>query len=863
MPAGERLPTVVPLEETWVGLADVGGKGASLSRLVEAGLPVPGGFHVTTRAYRSFVEANGLQDKIVAAAEAVGGGDPAAIDKTARAIRRMFARGTVDPETAAAVAKAYADLGGGDLPVAVRSSATAEDLPGMSFAGQQDTYLNIRGEAAVLDAVKRCWASLWTARAMDYRARNHIPPSEVSLAVVVQELVEADAAGVLFTVDPVTGASNRIVINGAWGLGEAVVGGQVTPDTFLVDRERGVVADAHVSDKTVMTVLTSEGTAEVPVDGARREAPCLTHEQAADLARLAVRIEEVYGTPMDIEWAVQGGRAFILQARPITGLDSAAEDSAAEEWNDSLLGDFVWTSANLGEAVPDVMTPATWSLIQIFMKETMGISDIGPLRMSGNIGGRFYMNLSLTQTVAGAFGMGGKVKEANEWAFGRIPEGIDIPVAPLSRWRIIKELLPTVVRNQRRAKAHRRRIDEFLRNSPARCSAVRAHIAAADSRAALGHLWRSEVEPYFLDACHMMEAARVDAAALVSAHKKVKELVGEADANGLTSGGSGDGTLASLDLVIGLHRLARGDIDRDAFARTYGHRGPHEFEVSLPRPAEDPAWMDSQLARLSSADVNVDHLLARQQRERDAAWKRVEQQDPSKAKKVKAAVATWAKAAKGREATRSEVIRAFWALRAFLVLAGELTGLGEDVFFLAIDEVLAALGGDDAAVGKVAVGKVAARRAAHARYSQLPPYPTVIRGAFDPFRWAADPDRRNDVFDARGSRAPVDTAVTGFPGARGVVEGVARVVGTVEEGDQLEPGEILVTTSTNVGWTPLFPRAAAVVTDVGAPLSHAAIVARELGIPAVVGCGNATMRIATGDRIRVDGSAGTVEVVAR
>ncbi|MEU5845733.1 PEP-utilizing enzyme [Saccharopolyspora shandongensis] len=219
-------------------------------------------------------------------------------------------------------------------------------------------------------------------------------------------------------------------------------------------------------------------------------------------------------------------------------------------------------------------------------------------------------------------------------------------------------------------------------------------------------------------------------------------------------------------------------------------------------------------------------------------------------------IAGAARAARGREAARSELIRAFWVLRAFVSRAGELTGCGEDLFFLRIEEVLAVLGGS-----REPLGAVADRRQTYRAYAALGPYPTLVRGHFDPVRWATLPDRRRDVFDESAALAPVSHSVRGFAGAAGVVEGTARVLTSVDEGDSLRPGEVLVTTVTNVGWTPLFPRAAAVVTDVGAPLSHAAIVARELGIPAVVGCGNATTRLRSGDRVRVDGAAGTVEVL--
>jgi pyruvate,water dikinase len=202
------------------------------------------------------------------------------------------------------------------------------------------------------------------------------------------------------------------------------------------------------------------------------------------------------------------------------------------------------------------------------------------------------------------------------------------------------------------------------------------------------------------------------------------------------------------------------------------------------------------------------------------------------------------------------VIRYLWVLRAYALRAGELTGLGSDIFFLEAAEIERALWGEP-----ISPSAVSQRRAAYEGYCALPKYPALIRGRFDPYAWAADPNRRSDRW-VQGGSSPEGAAVRGFPGSAGVVEGPVRVLADAGDGDQVRSGEVLVTTVTNVGWTPLFPRLAAVVTDVGAPLSHAAIVARELGIPAVVGCGNATMRLKTGDRVRVDGSAGTVEVLS-
>jgi pyruvate,water dikinase len=279
--------------------------------------------------------------------------------------------------------------------------------------------------------------------------------------------------------------------------------------------------------------------------------------------------------------------------------------------------------------------------------------------------------------------------------------------------------------------------------------------------------------------------------------------------------------------------------------------------MSIPRPAEDPDWLDRQLAEYERNPVNVDELLAKRRAEFDAAWERLQALYPNRAQKLRREIDKVGPAARLREAARDEVTRFLWVERAWAVRAGELTGFGDDIFLLTLDEILALLSGDDAATAYIPT-----RSETYARYRDLPPYPMIIRGHFDPFEWAADPNRRNDIYDAT-AEVPISTSstITGFAGATGRVEGRVRVLDGPDQGHQLQLGEILVAVTTNVGWTPLFPRAAAVITDVGAPLSHAAIVARELGIPAVVGCGSATTRLRTGDRVLVDGGQGVVEIL--
>ena len=852
-----QVPLVMALDDPAAVLETVGGKGASLARLARAGFPVPPGFDVTTGAYVDFVERGGLREPMMAAMSAVDATDPVSFEVASEQISALFAGRAMPAATAAAIVSAYAALGD-DMVVAVRSSATAEDLPGMSAAGQQDTYLNIGGADSVLDAVLRCWASLWTARAIGYRARYGVVAGQAHMGVVVQQFVPADAAGVLFTVNPADGGRDQMVLNASWGLGEAIVGGQVTPDIVVVDRAGGGIIDYQVGSKSVMTVPAGAGTRDQDTPAALRDTPVLTAGEVSELARVGLAIEDLYGQPVDVEWARAERKLFVVQARPVTGLTAAA--GSAEQWNDSLDGDYLWSNGNLGEALPDVMTPATWSLVELFMPREISPPTLPGYKGWGRVGGRFYMNVSMSASLGRVAGISvRRFVRLTEPVFGKLPPAPEIPLVRLPRWRVTRLMVPVFVTTVNRARRNHKRLSEFVAGAPGRCDELRAQVQQADDASALADAWLSQVQPFFLEASDMLAVTGVwGARALLVLPNRLAALVGEADAAILLSGQvAGDSYLASLGPLIGLARLARGDIDRATFARLYGHRGSHEIEVSIPRPAEDADWIDKQLAAVKDTARSVEDLLASQEMARRAVWDRLGQQ-PRKSAAARAMVTRWAQAVRAREGARSELARAFWLLRTWLLRAGELTGHGDDLFFLSVPEILDVLHRDESPLSAVPD-----RKAAYETYRALPPYPALIRGRFDPVRWAADPNRRSDYYDERGTITPTDDTVTGLAGASGVAEGVARVISQVEDAGQLGDGEILVTTVTNIGWTPIFPRAAAVVTDVGAPLSHAAIVARELGIPAVVGCGNATTQLHSGDRIRVDGGKGTVEVLHR
>jgi pyruvate,water dikinase len=307
--------------------------------------------------------------------------------------------------------------------------------------------------------------------------------------------------------------------------------------------------------------------------------------------------------------------------------------------------------------------------------------------------------------------------------------------------------------------------------------------------------------------------------------------------------------------------LSKGELSHEEYQRRYGHRGPHENELAEPRPYEDPAGLDRQLAEFNESPVDVAELLARRDAEAIALWGDIKHKlTPKKAQALEKTIDATTETNTLREATRSELTRLVGLIRVWFLRAGELGGLDDGVFFLTIDEVIDLLSGNPSTLANIP-----ARWELYEKYRALPALPTWIRGRFDPFQWASDPNRRRDVSDAHAlAAAPapsVDRFIKGQPGSAGRAEGIVQRIDSPDEGDRIQPGEILVTNTTNVGWTPLFPRTAAVVTDIGGSLSHAAIVARELGIPAVVGCGDATLRLKTGDRVRVDGRRGIVEIL--
>ena len=297
-----------------------GGKGASLCRMSRAGLPVPGGFIVRSEMFNAYMEANGLWDYVFEKLETIDFSSDASLIAVSAEIRRKIIDCPVPQEMAEDIVKHYTQIGSGREPVAVRSSGTAEDLDDASFAGQQETFLFVIGNDDVVKFIKECWASLYNDRAIFYRREKKFDERSISIAVVVQRMVSAQKAGVMFTSNPITNDYNTVVLEAAWGLGEAIVSGIVTPDNLWIDKRTGEVTTEYISEKETMVVRLSErgGTKEEPVPEELREAPVLTDAERNRLVELARKIEDFYKKPEDIEWAIVDGQVYLLQSRPIT-----------------------------------------------------------------------------------------------------------------------------------------------------------------------------------------------------------------------------------------------------------------------------------------------------------------------------------------------------------------------------------------------------------------------------------------------------------------------------------------------------------------------------------------------------------------
>lgn len=810
------MSDILPFSRVTPAAADlVGGKGLSLGLTAGAGLPVPPGFCVTAAAYRRLANP---QPQV----------DPALLD---------------------ALRSAYRELGGG--VVAVRSSATAEDGAATSFAGQQETILGVEGEEELRTAVERCWRSLHTDRARAYRERQGVDEAGLAMAVVVQRLVEAEVAGVLFTRDPLDPTGSLMRVEAAWGLGEAVVSGRVTPDRFQVERDSGRVRDRQPGDKHVR--VTRRGEEEVQLH--ERRALCLTDEQLAAVADLGRRVEAFYGDARDVEWAIAGGQVWLLQARPITAAGAADREQVRRATIERLSKlvepptGTVWSRTNLVEVLPEP-TPMTWAVVSGkllsggggtgAMYRDFGFNPDPALSATSAydlIGGRPYLNLAREPRLEDPSPLAGYPLAAYKANPHLALDPKREEPRGLRKWLRLFGVLKVAAKVGSASKAF---ADEFRRTHiPAFAAEVEKARAEDLSRLdppalvkrfgqwadrTLVQFARQSLKPTLLAQFSWQVLEQQVGKALGA--DRAKAILAE-----LSQGAKPD---AEADLPGAIRDLADGRLTRDEFLARFGHRGPNEMELSAPRWAEDP----SSLARLSGtvphhAPPAATDVLARVASE--VKWNSLV------AKAMAGHVERLQTYLGLRETGKHHLMRGYAEVRRTLLELDRRYSLDGGIFFLTPDEL------PDLVAGKDLKPLAAERRKTRAVELSLE-VPPVLFG---------------DDLEAIGRPLPPPAGAEelhGVPLSAGVAEGPALVL-MEPTTPPAEGGYILVCPSTDPAWVPLFVNARGLVMESGGTLSHGAIVAREFGLPAVAGLPGVPHRLRTGQRLRVDGGRGTVSVL--
>jgi phosphoenolpyruvate synthase/pyruvate phosphate dikinase len=859
---------VLGLEEigkTQVAL--VGGKGAHLGELSRIeGMRVPAGFCVTTDAFRRIMTTVPWIDDQLDRLSRLNPDDRQAIRTLSAEIRRTLEGIAIPDDLAAAITRSVTRLGG-QAAYAVRSSATAEDLPTASFAGQQDTYLNVVGSAAVLKHVSRCWASVFTERAVTYRLRNGFDHRKVHMAVVVQQMLFPQAAGILFTADPVTSNRKVVSIEASFGLGEALVAGLVNADVYKV-RDGEVVAKSVAAKRLAIHALPAGGTRELAIEPSSQEQPALTDAQIVRLAQLGRRIEAQFGCPQDIEWCLVDGGFQIVQSRPITTLFPIPATSDQ--------GNHVYVSVGHQQMMTDPMKPLGLSVWQLTT-----------LRPMYEAGGRLFVDV--TRELGSPASRAGLLKAmgTSDPLMGDalqtiLDRGDFIPTLPDDGvgWRYADsppapvETDPAIVaglieRSQASIATLKR--DIRTKSGPALLDFILADIQ---------ELKRILVDPQ----SHQVIMAGMQATWWLN--EQLQAWLGEKNAaDALAQSAPGNVTsemgLALLDVadVIRPHpdvvaflqhvndenfldelpALAGGRDARDAIAAfldKYGMRCVGEIDITKPRWSERPTTLVPMiLGNIKNFEPGAGErrfVQGRQrarEKERDLLTRlRALPDGERKAEEAKRMIDRIRTFIGYREYPKYHIISRYFVYKQALLNEAErlvqarVLGDREDIFYLTFAELH-----DVVRTNHVDDLLIRQRKDAHRFFQGLTPARVLTSDG----EAVAGTYRRADV--------PAG-ALTGLPVSAGTVEGRARVILDLAEAD-LEAGDILVTAYTDPSWTPAFVAIKGLVTEVGGLMTHGAVIAREYGLPAVVGVEHATRLIRDGQRIRVHGTDGYIEIL--
>lgn len=859
-------------------LVAVGGKGVNLGELSRIdGIQVPDGFCVTTEAYRKMIDNNSELEALIKKLTVLKSDDREHISQISKRIRSVIQKLGMESDIQNEITKVLTIYGSNDESYAIRSSATAEDLPHASFAGQLDTYLNIRGKDEVIRHIIKCWASLFTDRAVTYRIQNGFDHRKVLLSVIVQKMVMSEASGIMFTADPMTSDRKTLTIDAGFGLGEALVSGLVNPDIYKV-------MDGRITSKNIGTKETeirthqSGGTQEIRIEKGGQQRQVLEDDKIQNLAAMGKKIEACFGSPQDIEWCLANNKFYIVQSRSITTLFPVpkVETSKAPR---------VYMSIGHTQMMTDAIKPLGMSFFEM-------ISEVSLEK----IGGRLYTDI--THDLSSTIGRNRLVMASGKQDLliqsaiknlikdkkfmASLPKGkrnvrggIFTIGSVLETIRISRKNDPSIIKDLiREFEKEIRNLDQQLST----LSGVQAlDFIVKDRSKLLGMAYNSKM------------LGAIIAAILVndSINKKVEKLLGDKNvadtlAKSLDHNVTTEMGLALCDVADTIRKYPKvleyisqnpddekffeemeklpggketSEVFR-VFLNKYGMRCPGEIDIARKRFEEEPAQLIPMLLNNIRVLKPGEHRIRFQTGRQEAKDKEEEiirrlknlPGGSRKAKKIRKSISLLRNFSGCREYPKYYIVRRYQIYKkALMKEARKLSEKGiikndEDIFYLYLDEFC-----DVVRTNKLDYSIIEERKKDYVRYEKLvPPRVFTSEGFVPPSGFLTD-------------NMP-EGALSGIPVSTGVTEGRARVVLSVDEA-KLEEGDILVTRFTDPSWTPLFVTIDGLVTEVGGFTTHGAVITREYGLPGVVGVENATKLIKDGQRIRVNGTEGYVEIL--
>lgn len=863
----------------------VGGKGANLAELWHIpGIAVPEGFCVTTDAYAAFVDTSPEFGDLLKSLDAIDVDSLADLKAAGEKMRAHLEALSIPAPIEQAIVEAWRKTGP-DHYYAIRSSATAEDLPGASFAGQQDTFLNIAGETNILDCIRRCWASLFTDRAIAYRRRNGFGHDKVQLSVIVQRMVFPEVAGIMFTADPVTGNRTVVSIDASFGLGEALVSGIVSADLYKV-KDAKIIAKKIARKEVAIRALPGGGTEKTAIAGDRQTAQALSDEDVIRLARMGRNIEEHFGSPQDIEWCLADGEIRIVQSRPITTLYPVPP---ADDGNLHLF---------LSIGHPQMMTAAMKPLGISTLRTMVPFRKASPQAESELLleaGSRLYLDINpmlayrevRKRLPALLLNVDEAIGRAVEEFIGREDFSLVAPVEKKLPVTLARTVFPTAfaILGNILYRDNNHAIDDLNRFIADRVSENRTRlqtVSGADRIALIQEILSSLLPTIFPRLAPYMVPAL--ATYKLIEHLSRKWLGDTAELGGISKSPPGNVTsemgLALGDVadaarehpaVVEYLREANDETFLDGlravpggqqvlpalvnfFAR-YGMRCTGEIDLTRPRWRESPTQLVpailSHIAGIAPGQHRRDFIAGQEEAEAAAArlLGRLKQTPGGlfKAKRMQRLIQVHRALIGMREHPKYfavqhlDIVKQALMLEAVSLTADGILEAPEEIFWLSLAEIARVV-----ETRRLDRSILAERREKYDRDAKLTP-PRVITS-------------EGEIVTAKPRADAPPGALAGSAVSAGVVEGRARVILSLEEA-KMDKGDILVAPYTDPGWTPLFPLAAGLITEVGGLMTHGAVVAREYGIPAVVGVDGATRYIKDGQLVRVDGTRGFIEIL--